>query len=264
MPGQPDPRHVVFGTRVRWHVTRVRITCVLHVCVCACVGGVGGGGGTRCASMWEQRAGGYPAPAGHSPLLGLEVSGRVVSVNPAPTTGTGAGGIAYRSSAIGASVVSEGDLVCGLVNGGGYAEYCVVPVGQLMPLPPTLPLRDAAALPETFMTVWHNVHQRGALAPGETLLVHGGGSGIGTTAIQLAKAVGASVVATAGSDDKCAQCLALGADAAINHATQDFVEVLKARGGVDVVLDMVCGSYFDRNLRVLKDDGRWVGAPSGC
>ncbi|MGY3087062.1 NADPH2:quinone reductase [Hymenobacter sp. UYAg731] len=151
----------------------------------------------------------------------------------------------------------SGDAVCVLLPAGGYAEYAVVDARHCLPVPAELSLTEAAALPETVFTVWHNVFQRGGLQPGETLLVHGGSSGIGTTAIQLAKALGSRVAITAGDEAKCDACRQLGADWAINYKTQDFEEVLKAEG-VDVILDMVGGDYIAKNLRLLKDDGRLV------
>lgn len=150
-----------------------------------------------------------------------------------------------------------GDAVCALLPAGGYAEYAVVDARHCLPVPAGLTMTKAAALPETVFTVWHNVFQRGGLQPGETLLVHGGSSGIGTTAIQLAKALGSRVAVTAGDDAKCDACQKLGADWAINYKTHDFEEVLKAEG-VDVVLDMIGGDYIAKNLRLLKDDGRLV------
>jgi putative PIG3 family NAD(P)H quinone oxidoreductase len=154
-----------------------------------------------------------------------------------------------------------GDPVCALLSGGGYAEYAVAPVPQCLPIPDGLSLPEAAALPETYFTVWHNVFERGHLKAGETFLVHGGTSGIGTTAIQLAKAFGAHVFATAGTDEKCAACRTLGADLAINYKTQDFVEAIKRETdgrGVDLILDMVGGSYIQRNLKALAVEGRLV------
>lgn len=150
-----------------------------------------------------------------------------------------------------------GDAVCALLPAGGYAEYAVVDARHCLPVPAGLSMAEAAALPETIFTVWHNVFQRGGLQPGETLLVHGGSSGIGTTAIQLAKALGSRVAITAGDDAKCAACRKLGADWAINYKTEDFEKVLKAEG-VDVILDMVGGDYIAKNLRLLRDDGRLV------
>ncbi|WP_460502437.1 NAD(P)H-quinone oxidoreductase, partial [Hymenobacter agri] len=150
-----------------------------------------------------------------------------------------------------------GDAVCALLPAGGYAEYAVVDARHCLPVPAGLSMTEAAALPETVFTVWHNVFQRGGLQPGETLLVHGGSSGIGTTAIQLAKALGSRVAVTAGDDAKCAACRQLGADWAINYKTQDFEEALKSEG-VDVILDMIGGEYIAKNLRLLKDDGRLV------
>jgi len=193
-----------------------------------------------------QRTGHYPVPAGASDLPGLEVAGVVV---------------AGDAAAMQVAGLSVGDRVCALVAGGGYAALCVAPVGQCLPVPVGLSDVEAAALPETFFTVWSNVFDRARLQPGETLLVQGGTSGIGVTAIQMAKARGARVIATAGSDDKCAACLALGADHAINYKTHDFVAEAKALTeghGVDVVLDMVAGSYVAREVECLAEDGRIV------
>jgi len=193
-----------------------------------------------------QRAGMYPAPAGASDIPGLEIAGVIE------------GGDTQAMAQAGLNV---GDRVCALVAGGGYAEYCVAPVGQCLPVPKGLSDLEAASLPETFFTVWSNVFDRGALQSGETLLVQGGSSGIGVTAIQMAKALGATVIATAGSDAKCAACLALGADHAINYKTQDFqAEVLRLTDGrgVDVVLDMVAGSYVAKEVQCLAEDGRLV------
>jgi len=193
-----------------------------------------------------QRAGMYPAPAGASDIPGLEVAGVIE------------GGDAQ---AMQLAQLTVGDRVCALVAGGGYAEYCVAPVGQCLPVPAGLSDVEAASLPETFFTVWSNVFDRGALQSGETLLVQGGSSGIGVTAIQVAKALGATVIATAGSDAKCAACLALGADHAINYKTQDFqAEVLRLTDGrgVDVILDMVAGSYVAKEVQCLAEDGRLV------
>jgi NADPH2:quinone reductase len=190
-----------------------------------------------------QRSGSYPPPPGASPLLGLEVAGEVVA--------TGAEVSHYRA----------GDRVCALTNGGGYAEYCVAPAPQCLPWPKGYDAIRAAALPETYFTVWANLFQGGRLARGESALIHGGTSGIGVTAIQLAHEFGATPYATAGSDDKCNACLRLGAAAAINYRTQDFVEEvarLTGKRGVDVVLDMVGAPYMQRNLRVLAMDGRLV------
>ena len=193
-----------------------------------------------------QRKGLYLAPAGASPVLGLEVAGTVV-----------AGDV----MAMQAAHIQLGDRVCALVNGGGYTQYCVAPVGQCLPIPSGLSDVEAASLPETLFTVWSNVFERARLQAGEYLLVHGGGSGIGVMAIQLAKAFGAFVITTAGSDEKCAACLALGADYAINYKTQDFQsEVLRltADRGVDVVLDMVAGDYIGKELACMAEDGRVV------
>ncbi|MBL8630125.1 MAG: NAD(P)H-quinone oxidoreductase [Rhodospirillaceae bacterium] len=189
-----------------------------------------------------QRLGQYPAPPGSSDLPGLEVAGAIVAVGD------------------GVSALKVGDKVCALIPGGGYAEYATADQGSCLPWPQGFTAIEACAIPETFFTVWHNVFQRGGLKPGESLLVHGGSSGIGTTAIQVAKALGSFVIATAGSDEKCDACKKLGADIAINYRTQDFVEVIRAlpAKGVDVILDMVGGDYFARNLKCLKTDGRMV------
>ena len=191
-----------------------------------------------------QRKGLYPVPPGASDLPGLEVAGEVVE------------GDAVAMAEAGITV---GDRVCALVAGGGYAELCVAPVGQCLPVPKGFSDIEAASLPETFFTVWSNVFERARLQPGETLLVQGGTSGIGVTAIQLAKAFGARVIATAGSDDKCAACVSLGADHAINYRTHDFVAEVKRvtdGRGADVILDMVAGDYIARELQCLADDGR--------
>ena len=190
-----------------------------------------------------QRSGSYPPPPGASPVLGLEVSGTVAAL------GEGATGW------------HVGDELCALTPGGGYAEYAVAPASHCLPLPKGLSLVDAAALPETFFTVWTNVFDRGRLTAGESFLVHGGTSGIGTTAIQLAKAFGARVFATAGSPEKCAVCRDLGADVAIDYRAEDFAAVVKDKTegkGVDVILDMVGGSYIEKNLRSLAVEGRLV------
>lgn len=189
----------------------------------------------------EQRKGTYPPPPGASDIPGLEIAGTVVAL------GSGANGLKL------------GDEVCALVSGGGYAEYCTAPAAQCLPVPKGLGMAEAAALPETFFTVWQNVFDRARLKAGETILIHGGSSGIGTTAIQMAKAMGARVLATAGSDEKCAACKKLGADRAINYNTEDFVEVVQAetkKKGADVILDMVGGSYFERNIAALAIEGR--------
>jgi NADPH2:quinone reductase len=193
-----------------------------------------------------QRTGNYPVPPGASDIPGLEVAGEIV------------GGDAQAMAAAG---FKPGDRVCALVAGGGYAELCVAPVGQCLPVPGTLSDIDAASLPETFFTVWSNVFDRGRLQAGETLLVQGGSSGIGVTAIQMAKALGAQVIVTAGSDDKCAACLKLGADHAINYKAADFAEEAKrltGGKGVDVILDMVAGGYVAREVECLAEDGRLV------
>ena len=191
-----------------------------------------------------QRKGAYPPPPGASELPGLEVAGEIV------------GGDAAALAAHGFRL---GDQVCALVNGGGYAELCAVPIGQCLPVPQGWTLAQAATLPETCFTVWANVFDRVHLTAGETLLVHGGSSGIGVTAIQIAKALGARVLVTVGSADKAAACLALGADVAINYREQDFVAEAKAATGgrgVDVILDMVAGDYIGRGVRALAEDGR--------
>lgn len=187
-----------------------------------------------------QRAGMYAPPPSASPLPGLEGAGRVAAV------GEGVGRW------------SVGDAVCALLPGGGYADYVVTNAAHALPVPGTMGMREAACLPETFFTVFSNVFQRGGLQAGERFLVHGGSSGIGTTAIQLAKAFGARVFATAGSADKCAACVELGAERAINYREEDFVEVMLAEGGADVILDMVGGDYIPRNVKALADDGRLV------
>lgn len=193
-----------------------------------------------------QRKGHYPVPPGASDIPGLEVAGTIVD-------GDG--------QALAAAGLGVGDRVCALVAGGGYAELCVAPVGQCLPVPGALGDVEAASLPETFFTVWSNVFDRGRLRAGETLLVQGGSSGIGVTAIQLAKAANARVVVTVGSAAKAAACLALGADEAINYRTHDFVDEVQritAGHGADVILDMVAGDYVEREIRALADDGRLV------
>jgi putative PIG3 family NAD(P)H quinone oxidoreductase len=187
-----------------------------------------------------QRLGGYPPPPGASDIPGLEVAGEVAALGPE------------------AGDLKQGELVTALVTGGGYAEYCAAPAAQCLTVPKGLDLTAAAAIPETFFTVWTNVFERGGLKPGESFLVHGGSSGIGTTAIQLARAFGARVLATAGSAEKCRACEELGAERAINYRDEDFVAVVKeATGeGVDVILDMVGGDYIQRNIKALAPDGR--------
>jgi NADPH2:quinone reductase len=190
-----------------------------------------------------QRRGVYPPPPGASDIPGLEIAGTI--------------------AALGANVshLTLGDPVCALVTGGGYAEYCLASAALCLPVPVGFDFIRAAALPETFFTVWSNVFDRARLSAGETLLVHGGSSGIGTTAIQLAKAFGARVAVTAGSEAKCAFCLQLGADAAINYRTLDFADAIKQftdGKGVDVILDMIGGDYLPRNLKCLANDGRLV------
>ncbi len=187
-----------------------------------------------------QRAGKYAPPPSASPLPGLEASGVIAAV--------GAGVTEW----------AEGDAVCALLPGGGYAEYVLTPAAHCLPVPAGMGMREAACLPETFFTVWSNVFMRGGLKAGERFLVHGGSSGIGTTAIQLAHVKGARVFATAGTDAKCAACAELGAEAAINYRDMDFVDVMQAEGGADLILDMVGGGYIPRNLKALAEDGRLV------
>ncbi|MDE3238515.1 MAG: NAD(P)H-quinone oxidoreductase [Paracoccaceae bacterium] len=187
-----------------------------------------------------QRAGNYAPPPGASPLPGLEAAGTVAAVGE------------------GVSRWKVGDAVCALLPGGGYAEYALTDASHALPIPEGMGLREAACLPETCFTVWTNVFMRGGLKAGERFLVHGGTSGIGTTAIQLAHAFGARVFATAGSSEKCAVCTKLGAERAIDYRQEDFVEILKAEGGADLILDMVGGAYLPRNVRALADDGRLV------
>jgi len=200
---------------------------------------VAAAGGNRPDCM--QRAGSYAPPPGASDLPGLEVAGTIVEVG------------------AGVSQWNTGDAVCALTPGGGYAQYCLAPAGQCLPIPKGLSFTEAASLPETFFTVWINVFERARLASGETLLVQGGSSGIGVTAIQMARAFGNRVFATAGSSEKCAECEKLGAERAINYRTEDFVEVVKgltAGKGADVILDMVGGDYVPRELKCLATDGR--------
>ncbi|AFD07425.1 NAD(P)H-quinone oxidoreductase [Solitalea canadensis] len=191
-----------------------------------------------------QRAGRYPAPPGApADIPGLELAGIIVETGAEVTT------------------LKIGDEVCALVAGGAYAEFCTVPAELCLPVPKGLTMVEAASLPETFFTVWSNVFDRGSLKSEESLLLHGGSSGIGTTAIQMAKALGNTVYATAGSDEKCSYCESLGADKCINYKTEDFEEVIKTitnNKGVDVILDMVGGSYIPKNLNILADDGRLV------
>jgi NADPH2:quinone reductase len=193
-----------------------------------------------------QRQGNYPVPPGASDIPGLEVAGEIV--------GGDAGELAQAG-------LKLGDKVCALVAGGGYAELCTAPIAQCLPYPKGMSDIEAASLPETFFTVWSNIYDRCHLQPGETLLIQGGSSGIGVTAIQLAKALGSQVIVTAGSDEKCAACLSLGADHAINYKTQDFKDEVKriTNGkGVNVILDMVGGDYVAREVESLADDGRIV------
>jgi NADPH2:quinone reductase len=190
-----------------------------------------------------QRQGFYPPPPGASDIPGLEVAGTIVALSDSATH------------------LAIGNKVCALVTGGGYAEYCLASAALSLPIPGNLSFIEAAGIPEAFYTVWSNVFDRGHLQKGETLLVHGGSSGIGTTAIQLAKAFGADVIVTTGSFDKCKYCLALGADAAINYHEQDFVSEIDRitnNAGVNVILDMIGGDYFPRNIKCLADDGRLV------
>ena len=188
-----------------------------------------------------QREGKYPPPPGASDIPGLEVSGTIASCGP------------------GAARWREGDEVCALVSGGGYAEYCVAPDVQCLPIPSNVDVASAAGMPETFFTVWTNVFDRGRLRAGELFLVHGGASGIGTTAIQMARALGARVFATAGTDEKCVACERLGAERAMNYRTEDFAATLMSLtggNGIDVILDMVGGPYFGRNIDLLALEGR--------
>ncbi|MCX7566686.1 NAD(P)H-quinone oxidoreductase [Sulfitobacter sp. F26169L] len=187
-----------------------------------------------------QRAGAYAPPPTASDLPGLEASGEVVAV------GAGVSGVAL------------GDLVCALLPGGGYAEYVATPAAHCLPVPKGMDLKEAACLPETFFTVWSNVFMRGGLKAGERILIHGGSSGIGTTAIQLADAFGARVFITAGNAEKCEACVKLGAERAINYREEDFVAIMQAEGGADLILDMVGGDYIARNLKSLDLDGRLV------
>ncbi len=193
-----------------------------------------------------QRTGNYPVPPGASDIPGLEVAGEIIDGD---------------AQAMAAAGLEMGDRVCALVAGGGYAELCVAPLGQCLPVLRGMSDTEAASLPETFFTVWSNVFDRGHLQAGETLLIQGGTSGIGVTAIQMAKAMGANVIATAGSDDKCKACIAIGADHAVNYKTQDFAEEAKkltGGKGVDVILDMVAGDYIAREVECLAEDGRLV------
>lgn len=187
-----------------------------------------------------QRAGGYRVPPNASDLPGLEAAGEIAAIGPGVTE--------WR----------EGDRVCALLPGGGYAEYAVTPAAHCLPVPQPLGLKEAACLPETHYTVWSNMVMRGHLTGGERFLIHGGSSGIGTTAIQIARELGARVFATAGTAEKCAACEGLGAEQAINYRQADFVEVLRGQGGADLIMDMVGGDYVARNLAALADDGRLV------
>jgi len=187
-----------------------------------------------------QRAGSYAPPPTASDLPGLEAAGEIVAIG------------------AGVSEWSVGDQVCALLPGGGYAEYVATPAAHCLPVPDGMGLKEAACLPETYFTVFSNVFQRGGLQAGERFLVHGGSSGIGTTAIQLGKLFGARVFTTAGSDEKCAACLELGAERAINYREEDFTEVMKGEGGADLILDMVGGEYLPRNVNTLAHDGRLV------
>jgi putative PIG3 family NAD(P)H quinone oxidoreductase len=190
-----------------------------------------------------QRQGLYPPPNGASNILGLEVAGTVAELGSDVST------------------IKLGDKVCALVTGGGYAEYCLASAACCLPIPKGFSFIQAAAIPETFFTVWSNVFERGHLAPNQSLLIHGGTSGIGTTAIQMSKAFGCKVYATAGNEAKCRRCIELGADAAINYKQQDFVDAideLTLGNGVDVILDMVGGDYFPRNLKCLATEGRLI------
>jgi NADPH2:quinone reductase len=189
-----------------------------------------------------QRQGKYPPPAGASLILGLEVSGWIEKIGPGTETH-----------------FKIGDAVCALLAGGGYAEYCIAPVVQCLPVPEGVSIQDAAGIPETFFTVWSNVFERGRLVSGENFLVHGGTSGIGTTAIQLAKAFGATVFTTAGTDEKCAECLKLGAEHAFNYKNSDFLEQIQKTGKkIDLILDMIGGAYYEKNIEALAQNGRLV------
>ncbi|CUK00260.1 Beta-ketoacyl-acyl-carrier-protein synthase I [Ruegeria denitrificans] len=187
-----------------------------------------------------QRAGAYDPPPGASDLPGLEASGEVAAIGP------------------GVDGLSVGDKVCALLPGGGYAEYVATPATHCLPVPAGMGMKEAACLPETFFTVWSNVFMRGGLKAGERILIHGGSSGIGTTAIQLANAFGARVFATAGSTEKCEACVKLGAEKAINYRDEDFVAIMRAEGGANLILDMVGGDYIPRNIKTLAEDGRLV------
>ncbi|WP_138933088.1 NAD(P)H-quinone oxidoreductase [Roseovarius arcticus] len=187
-----------------------------------------------------QRAGAYDPPPGASDLPGLEASGEISAI--------GEGSCEWQ----------VGDRVCALLPGGGYAEYVATPAAHCLPIPEGMGMAEAACLPENYFTVWTNVMDRGGLKAGEVFLVHGGSSGIGTTAIQLAHVMGARVFATAGTDEKCAKCAALGAERAINYRDEDFVQILRSEGGADLILDMVGGDYIPRNVKALSDDGRLV------
>ncbi|KZD00606.1 NAD(P)H-quinone oxidoreductase [Oceanibaculum pacificum] len=201
----------------------------------------------------QQRKGSYNPPPGTTDIPGLEVAGTIVAIGEADPMATLEGLYPNPLS------WKVGDKVCALVAGGGYAEYCTAPILQCLPVPEGYSMAEAAGLPETFFTVWTNVFERGRLMPGEVLLVHGGSSGIGTTAIQLAKQFGARVFATAGSDEKCKICEELGAERGINYKTEDFAQVLKEScGGADVILDMVGAPYLEKNLDALRTEGRLV------
>lgn len=227
-PGPPDVMHVASGA--------LPVPRADEVLIAVAYAGVNR---PDCA----QRAGSYPPPPDASPILGLEVAGRIVALG------------------ANASGVRIGEEVCALVPGGGYAEYCTTPAAWCLPIPQGWTLEQAAGLPETFFTVWNNVFDRAHLAAGEWFLVHGGTSGIGLTAIQLAKAFGANVITTAGSPEKTAFCIKIGADYAIDYKTHDFAEEVKRitdKRGVDVILDMVGGDYVERNLKCLALEGRLV------
>jgi NADPH2:quinone reductase len=201
-----------------------------------------------------QRQGHYPPPPGASLILGLEVAGIVEAIGEAISAQT-------ESSPAAITTFKVGDPVCALLAGGGYSEFCVAPAAQCLPVPKGLSLIEAAGIPETFFTVWANIVMRGKLARGENFLVHGGTSGIGTTAIQLARQIGAKVFATAGTPEKCKACIDLGASLAINYKTQDYVQEIKTAAdgkGVDLILDMVGGPYFEKNLESLAQNGRLV------
>jgi NADPH2:quinone reductase len=208
-----------------------------------------------------QRKGSYPPPPGASPILGLEVAGVIEAIGEPAESVASSGAAAISNAGAAKTNWKVGDRVCALVPGGGYAEYCVTPAVLCLPIPAGLSMEEAAALPETFFTVWANVFMRGHLVAGENILIHGGSSGIGTTAIQLAREFGAHVFVTAGSEEKCDFCVKLGARGAVNYKRQDFVTEIRrmnAGVGMDLILDMVAGEYFPKNLELLAQEGRLV------